>query len=439
ASHRASAGLAQKGGPVSSHLRIAAKPEDLYATRLSTAEAHAIIGCDIVVAAAEDALDKMRKGVTRAAINSDFSVTSDFVRAFSAQASTGDLRRNPDPQFPLRTMERKIEDAVGKGRVDYFPATRLATALMGDSIATNPFMLGYAYQKGMLPVSGQSLLKAIEQHGVAVKANTTAFIWGRRAAHDLAAVERVVAKGNAAAATASHRASVSLDEMISRRVLELTRYQDAAYASRYTALVDKVKAAERARGLPGDALTGAVARGYYKLLAYKDEYEVARLYSDVEYLNALKATFEGDFKLEFHLAPPLLSKPDPVTGEARKRAYGSWMLSAFRVLAKLKGLRGSAFDPFGYSEDRKVERRLIAEYERILEEIVANLDHHNYDAAVELASLPDAIRGYGHVKNRHIKHAKVRESELLEKFRARQEPSPKAATSKVHPIVIMAG
>jgi indolepyruvate ferredoxin oxidoreductase len=327
---------------------------------------------------------------------------------------------------------------VGEGNADFFAATRLSTALMGDSIATNLFMVGYAYQKGLIPLSAAAILEAIEANKMAVDFNKTSFLWGRRAAHDLAAVERFatpVEKGIAG----SHRLSRSLDELIARRVEELTAYQDAAYARRYTALVERVREAEQASAPKQSRLAEAVARYYYKLLAYKDEYEVARLYTDGEFMKRVNETFEGDFKLRFHLAPPLLARPDPVTGEPRKRSYGPWMWHVFKVLAKLKGLRGTPFDIFGYSEDRQLERRLLAEYEQMIDELAIRLDRGNYEAAVELASVPELIRGFGHVKKRHVQHAKKRAAELLERFRNKRQPRDEGGEAMLHPDVAMAG
>ena len=331
------AGLAQKGGPVWSHIRIAERPDQLYATRISTGEANAIIGCDIIVTVADETLARMQAGVTRAVVNSDFSVTSDFVRTFGAQASTGDLTRYRDPQFPLGSMEQQITEAVGPGNADFVAATQLATALMGDSIATNPFMLGYAYQKGLLPISGETLLKAIEVHGVAVQSNKKAFLWGRRAAHDLAAVEKAIAPAGDVV-----RKTHQLSKAWTRSLLVVSRI-----SQRTKMPPMRVGTAHSSSGSAGRSpsecpartqLTEAVAGNYYKLLAYKDEYEVARLYTDPDYLKQLNAVFEGDFKLTFHMAPPILAKPDPVTGEARKRPFGPWMMSVFKVLAKLKRL-----------------------------------------------------------------------------------------------------
>ena len=405
-------GLAQKGGPVWSHIRIAARPEDLHATRIADGEANVIIGCDLVVTVADDTLMKMHEGITRAVVNVDFALTSDFVRAFALQAQTGDLLRYPDPKFASEIFEKQIVDAVGADSADFLHATTLAAALMGDTIATNAFMLGYAWQRGLVPLASRSLEAAMERHGVAVAATRQAFSWGRSAAHDLETVQRA----SAHPLPEHERLSTGVDDMIARRVRDLTAYQNAAYARRYTALVDRVRAAEEAVMPARTALTAAVARGYYKLLAYKDEYEVARLYTDGAFEQQLAQTFEGDYRVAFHFAPPLWAKPDPATGEPRKRRYGRWMWPALRMLSAMKGLRGTAFDPFARGGDRRLDRRLIAEYEALTGHLVAGLAAHNYAAAVELASLPEAVRGYGPVRQRHVEHAKRREAELLARF-----------------------
>jgi indolepyruvate ferredoxin oxidoreductase len=285
-------------------------------------------------------------------------------------------------------------------------------------------MLGYAYQKGLVPVSAAAIERAIELNGVAVDANRKAFLWGRRAAHDLARVERMATP--AEVIPIAQHFSRSLDETIARRVEFLGDYQDAAYAARYRALVDRVRQVETDRGL-GTRLTEAVARYYFKLMAYKDEYEVARLYTRPEYMQRVNAAFEGNFRLKFHLAPPILSKPDPATGEARKREFGPWVMSAFRVLAGLKGLRGTALDVFGRTEERRLERQLIVEYQRTLEEVVAKLDRANHATAVAIASVPEEIRGFGHVKVRHLRAAKEKEAKLLAEFRAPASAPAKAA------------
>src|SRR5262249_54998413 len=394
---------AQKGGAVFSHVRLAARPEDIHAVRIAAGGARLLLGCDIVVAATFDGLAKLAQGRTHAVVNIN-------------EAVTGDFTRNPDLEFPLETLRSMIAEATGKEAADFVDATRLATALLGDSIATNPFMLGFAYQKGLIPVSAAAIEKAIELNAVAVEANKQAFLWGRRAGHDLAAVERIVAR--VAPESVASPIARSLADILAKRVEFLTGYQNAAYAGRYRALVERVRAAEaeRAPGMAG--LAEAVARYYFKLLAYKDEYEVARLFTDGRFRDALAAQFEGDYKLEFHLSPPILAPHDPDNGRPVKRRYGPWMLSAFGLLARVKFLRGTAFDLFGRSPERRRERQLIAEYEAMIEEIAAGLDHDRHRLAVALASLPEQIRGYGHVKEAHLARIEPRKAELLAAFRA---------------------
>jgi indolepyruvate ferredoxin oxidoreductase len=315
-------------------------------------------------------------------------------------------------------MEQEIRDAVGPESVDFIDATRLALGLMGDSIATNLFIVGYAYQKGLLPVSEASILRSIELNGATVESNKKSFHWGRLAAVDRARVTAAATPQQAA--PASQRISESLDEMIARRVTFLTAYQDAAYARRYSDLVALVRQTETAR-MPGStALTEAVARYWFKLLAVKDEYEVARLYTDGEFRKRLAAQFEGDTTLKFHLAPPLWVKPDPVTGQVAKREYGPWMMKAFGLLAGMKRFRGTAFDVFAHSTERKLERQRIKDYAVLMDEVLAKLAPHNHALAVELASIPEEIRGFGHVKERHVKLAKAKEAEVLARFREAQ-------------------
>ncbi len=349
----------------------------------------------------------MTPGETHAVINSHETVTGDFTR-------------NPDFHFPGRRLHELITQASG-GRADFLEATRIATALMGDSIATNLFMLGYAWQKGLVPLSGDAILQAIEVNAVAVEANKRAFLWGRRAAHDLEAVQKAAAPK---AEPESHHLSETLDQVIERRQRFLTDYQNAAYAERYLALVEKARNAESTRtpGLAGFA--DAVARYGFKLMAYKDEYEVARLFTDGNFEAKLRETFEGDFKLHFHLAPPIVAEKKLETGHLKKKEYGPWMFTAFKLLAKLRGLRGTPFDVFGHSAERRTERQLIRDYTALIDEVAARLDHENHALAVALASVPEKIRGYGHVKEAHLADAKAQEAELLGAFR-----NPQAAKS----------
>jgi indolepyruvate ferredoxin oxidoreductase len=394
-------GLAQKNGAVVSHVRIADTPERLYATRIAAGEADFVLACDILTGIGDEAIAKMQKGKTKALVNTALVMPASFTRT-------------PDLKFPLGSMEQEIKDAVGPGDAEFLDATKLATALMGDSIATNLFMVGFAYQRGRLPLSEAAILKAIELNGTAIESNTRSFQWGRLAAVDPAKVASMAVTRDL---PDSQKLSTSLEEVVARRAKFLTDYQDAAYAKRYTDLVDRVKGAEASVKPGNTALTEAVARYYFKLLAIKDEYEVARLYTQTDFIERVAAQFEGNYTLKFHLAPPVVAKPDPATGEPRKREYGPWMLRAFRMLAKLKGLRGTALDVFGKTAERRRERALIGEYEALITELLAKLAPHNHGLAVELARIPELIRGYGHVKERHLAVAKQQEANLLARFR----------------------
>jgi indolepyruvate ferredoxin oxidoreductase len=306
-------------------------------------------------------------------------------------------------------MKRAIDEAVG-GHSVYAGASRLATALIGDAIGANLLLLGIAYQKGLVPISADAIEEAIVLNGVAVQANREAFNWGRRYVADAPAVMQ------AAGFREAPSAPPTLDELISRRETHLSAYQDTAYARRYRALVDRVRRIE-GRILPGQqSLAEAVAQNYAKLLAYKDEYEVARLHTDGVFSRALEAEFDGNYQLKFHLAPPLLARRDPHTGIPRKRAFGAWVLPVFKLLRRLKGLRGTAFDPFGYSAERRAERRLIAEYENTVEQLLDGLCQANHDDAVAIANLPEQVRGFGHIKTAGIEQMHRRREELLQSF-----------------------
>jgi indolepyruvate ferredoxin oxidoreductase len=321
---------------------------------------------------------------------------------------------NGDMDLGAEAMMKAIRDAAGDEAVSFVDGTGLATAILGDSIATNLFMLGYAWQKGLIPLSFEAIDRAIELNGVAVETSKRTFAWGRLAAHDLAAVQ------TAARPTLRTEKPVArtLPEIVARRVELLTAYQDAAYAGRYRAFVDKVAAAEKATAPGRRGLAEAVAKSLYKLMAYKDEYEVARLYSDGEFLKKVATQFEGDYRLTFHLAPPLLAERDPQTGELKKREYGGWMMQAFRILASLKRLRGTRFDIFGYTEERRMERRLIDEYRQTIDEVLATLGQDNHALAVQIAAVPESMRGFGHVKQRNVEAAKAREASLLAAYKS---------------------
>ena len=307
-----------------------------------------------------------------------------------------------------------VRGAVRPG-ADFEPFSEVAEAVTGDAIATNLMMLGFAWQRGLIPLAEGAILRAIELNGVAVEANKTAFAWGRRLAAQRAEVHALLGE-------APFAEPETLDGLVAHRSEFLKGYQGKRLARRYRALVERVAEASRALD-PKGALALAVARNYAKLLAYKDEYEVARLYTSGEFEQRLAEQFEGDFKLSLHLAPPLLSGIDPNTRRPRKRRFGAWMIQAFRILARARFLRGTPFDPFGYSAERRAERRLIRDYEALVEEILGALDADRLEAAVALATLPDEIRGFGPIKAAAIAQAEARKAALLEQFREGPPPA----------------
>ncbi|MFT5532531.1 MAG: indolepyruvate ferredoxin oxidoreductase [Burkholderiaceae bacterium] len=394
-------GLAQKGGPVMSHVRLADHPEDIHSTRVGTGASDLVIGCDVIVAASRDALSRMGEGRTYAVINSTSTPTAAFVK-------------NPDWQYPGDAAETELRAACGNDRVDFVDAGKIATALMGDTIATNMFMLGYAWQKGQVPLSEAALMQAITLNGVSVDFNKQSFVWGRTAAHDLAAVEKITRVNDTTAHVIEFKRIPHLDDLIATRVAFLTAYQNTRYAQQYRDFVEQVRVAEQGIAEPGKPLrlTEAVAKYLFKLMAYKDEYEVARLYTNAVFTKKIDGLFEGDYKIKFHLAPPLFAKKD-AQGHLIKQEFGSWMMQAFGVLAKCKGLRGSAFDPFGYSDERKTERGLIVAYRQTLAALLPKLTPVNLPVVLAIASIPEEIRGYGHVKDRHLAAAKLKETALM--------------------------
>ncbi|MGO1070814.1 indolepyruvate ferredoxin oxidoreductase family protein [Lysobacter sp. CA199] len=459
-------GLAQKGGAVTTHIRIAKTPADIHAVRIAAGEADLVLGCDMVVVNDYWALSKVRAGRSQVVLN-------------SYEAMPGTFTTRPDMQFPATDIVAAIKQALGGQDPLIVDATQLATALLGDAIATNLFILGYAWQRSLVPIAFDALMRAVELNGAAIEMNKTAFAWGRLAAIDPRAVAEAAGvtrkvqtqaeatphelphlapgewEGNEWGATSAPRAtrnedelrhlpssnpfpqagtgaqadsdnlsflplddlrlSRSLDELISRRVAFLTEYQDAAYARRYADFVAQVREAEQKRAPGSTDLAEAVARYFFKLMAYKDEYEVARLYTSGEFQRRLEQQFDGDYKLKFHLAPPLLAKKD-AQGRLIKQEFGPWVFTAFKWMAKLRKLRGGTFDIFGYTEERKMERQLIADYEQTVGGLLGALDGGNVDLAAEIASIPEHIRGYGHVKDDHLHKAKAREAELLKEF-----------------------
>ncbi|MGE8232699.1 MAG: DUF6537 domain-containing protein, partial [Stenotrophomonas sp.] len=450
-------GLAQKGGAVTTHIRIANRPADIHAVRIAAGEADLVLGCDMVVVNDYWALSKVRGERSQVVLN-------------TYEAMPGTFTTHPDMQFPAADIIAGVKLALGGRDPILLDATQLATALLGDAIASNLFILGYAWQQGLVPLSLESLMRAVELNGAAVAMNQTAFAWGRLAAIDPQAVQQAAGlihnaptdaerkpaalrelppgewEGNEAGAPSAPRnpdnepdvrglpaasrtsgeaafaslddahLSRSLDELIARRSSFLTDYQDAAYANRYRTLIDAVRKAEQQAIPSSTALSEAAARYFFKLMAYKDEYEVARLYTSGDFAKRVAEKFEGDYQVRFHLAPPLFAKRDE-HGQLQKKEYGPWMFKAFGLLAKFKGLRGGRFDVFGYTEERRSERQLIADYEKTLQELISGLDARRLALAVDIASIPEHIRGYGHVKEAHLHEAKAREAALLATWR----------------------
>jgi indolepyruvate ferredoxin oxidoreductase len=376
------------------------------------AAADLIIGCDPIVVASKETMMRMRAGRTHVALNSNGTPTAAFVK-------------NANWVNPSDACVSEVVQAVGLDAVGTFNADAAASYFMGDTIYTNPMLLGYAWQKGWIPLGRASLMRAIELNAVAVDQNKTAFEWGCRAAHDAGAFQSLLNPGQVVAFT--KRSSV--DELIAKRVEFLTSYQNAAYAQDYAAFVQKVRQVDESVGGKSLVLTQAVARYLFKLMAYKDEYEVARLHTDASFHNKINAMFEGDFKVHYHLAPPLIAKKN-AKGELQKQQFGPWMLAAFKVLARLKGLRGTALDVFGRTEERRTERALIAEYRASLEEVLAGLTGNageaRYASALEIARIPEQIRGFGHVKERNLIAARQNWASLQAQFRQPQV-SQKAA------------
>ena len=387
-------GLAQKGGATWSYILIGDQQDDIRTTRVAMAAADLVIGCDPIVAVAKETVLRMREGRTHVALNSSSTPTAAFVK-------------NANWQNPSEQCVAEIVELVGAQAVGAFDADAASTKLMGDSIYTNPMMLGYAWQKGWIPLDKASILRAIELNAVAVQQNKTAFEWGCRAAHNLGDVQKLVNPGQ----VVEFKKRESLDSLVARRVEFLTGYQDAQYASDYKAFVDRVKVSEEKlnqKSTPTSLpLTEAVARYLFKLMAYKDEYEVARLHTDPAFHAKINAMFEGDFKLNYHLAPPMIAKRN-AKGELQKSKFGPSTLLVFKLLARLKGLRGGSFDLFGRSSERKVERALIAEYKASIEGVLSALAPSNLAIAAEIARIPELIKGYGHVKERNLAAARTK-------------------------------
>ena len=393
-------GLAQKGGAVACHMRVARTADEIHAIRIGVANADLVLGGDLVVTASNKILETIRPDETAVVVSTHEMITGDFTR-------------NPKLAVPGDQLLQAIADRVRKGPLHTFDAHDYAVKLFGDSIASNIFLLGYAYQLGYVPIGAAAIEQAIVLNGASVDMNRSAFRLGRLAAHDKAAVDRVAKPADQHA-----REPETLDEIVAFRARQLAAYQDEELALRYRAKVAWIAGVENEKAPGRSGLATAVARAYHKLLAYKDEYEVARLFTDGAFQRQVNEQFEGVRAMEFYLAPPILSGffKDKTTGHPRKIRLGGWMLPVFRLLAKGKKLRGTRWDVFGYSAERNLERQMIADYERLLDDLAANLNQGNHGIAVALAELPLEIKGFGHVKLANYKAAKAREADLLQAF-----------------------
>jgi indolepyruvate ferredoxin oxidoreductase len=392
-------GFAQKFGPVLSYIRFADNPAALNQVRIDDQQADALIGCDLVVSSSPKASRTYRKAHTRAVLNTTEMATADFVKFRDAN---------------LRAKERvaAVAEVTGEENLSTVAANNLAEALLGDTIYANVFMLGFAWQKGLVPVSVAALLRAIELNAVAVDNNVQAFGWGRIAAADPEFVASLLDESNA-----NMTGIESLDEKIARRREFLVGYQDEKLAERYTDLVERVRRTEEAV-TAGDELADAVARAYFKTLAYKDEYEVARLYTDTDFLKNVRDDFGNSARLRFNLAPPILGGGTDARGRPRKREFGSWILPLFRLLARMRRLRGTAFDVFGKTAERRMERALIAEFEATVEEILGALTGANRALAAGIVSDYLDIRGFGPVKEASAQEVRTRIRGKLANFHA---------------------
>lgn len=390
-------GLAQKGGSVWTHIRIGAQRSAIHSARIASGGADVLLGCDLVVAAGAKTRALLSPKASKVAVNTH-------------EVMPGEFTRQPDLIFPAAKMLGGLEATAGARNVFSIDASSIVKSLFGDTATVNVFMLGYAWQQGLLPVGAEALEQAIEMNGVAVKQNKAAFLWGRRTAHDAAAVSRLLATPKPA--------PQSLDNLVRQRSELLAAYQNAAYGERYRCLVEKIRTIESACTPGKTSLSEAVARNYYKLLAYKDEYEVARMYGSADFKRKLAEQFEGNIRIGFNLAPPLLARRDPTSGIPKKMTFGAWLLPVFRALAYGKVLRGTAFDPFGWAGERRKERALIAEYEALIAMFLQELRPERYELAVQMASLPETIRGFGHVKLANIAKARKNEERLKDKWQS---------------------
>ena len=391
-------GVSQKNGAVYSHLKIIMEPEAMSSADVGLGEANLLLGCDLVASVAPVSVRTIEPGRTRVVINETLTPTPQF-------------QTEPNMNLDGGLLLRGLEEHAGRDQMNTVAATKIALALTGDTIGANTFMIGYALQLGALPLSVAAIERAIELNGVAVPFNIRAFRLGRLAAEKPQDLTDLLP-------TDGESRMEGLENQIQQRVAFLSAYQDAQYATQYQNLLDEVREAERSLDGAFAGLTNAVAKCAFKLMAYKDEYEVARLFTDGQFSQKLEKTFDGDYRLKFHLAPPLFAKKDPRTGLPRKSEFGSWMFTVFKILARLKGLRGTRFDLFGWTTERRLERRLRDQYFSDIKHLCDELSSESYESVVELAKVPEQIRGFGHVKAESIEVAEQTRMAILEKIEA---------------------
>ena len=377
-------GFAQKFGPVLSYIRLGANPDMLHQVRIEEGQADALLGCDLVVSSSEQAMKTYASGHTKAVVN-------------AAHMPTGGFTREPDMQLQSGIRIDSLGRAIGTKNLASFDANKASDALMGNSVYANVMMMGMAWQMGLIPLGLDALHKAIELNGVAPDANKQAFAWGRLAAHDPDFVQKQI--------NPQPQVIQSLDDIIQTRAAYLTNYQNKAWAMRYLAVIDTVKSKEQVLGTDLK-FTEACAKSLFKLMSYKDEYEVARLHLDKTFKAKIANQFEGDYEIKYHLAPPTLNGALDARGRPKKKTFSPWMQYGFQILAKLKGLRGGMFDIFGYSDERKIERELIAWFENIVSELSNGLTKDNKDEITKIAELVLKMRGYGPVKEEAVNRIK---------------------------------
>jgi indolepyruvate ferredoxin oxidoreductase len=391
-------GLAQKNGAVLSHVQFAISPEELTSARIGPGKCDLLLACDLIVGASPEAMTTLDADRTKTVANLKMTATAQF-------------QFDPNMDLRARRFQNQLEGVLDPDQVSYVNASAGAEKLLGDSIGGNMFLVGFAYQKGYLPLSEDAILTALELNGVAVEMNKQAFQYGRVAAHE---GEKFWDRVSIDIAQTAQTPTIALDDLINDRKARLIAYQNERYAEKYIAFVERVRERERQKFSGSQELTQSVAKGLYKLMAYKDEYEVARLLTSEKFQSDLSGEFEGQYKLQYNLAPPLLARKDPVTGEPKKMTFGGWIRPGLKLLARLKSLRGTPIDPFGWTSERRLERTQIDDYRQSIETVIAHLDEANFEHVLELARLPENIRGYGHVKEKSIAETAAKRTALLE-------------------------